>query len=61
VVQRLGETALKPVNPVSARYNLDFGAGFMEKGSRFQGALPAADDEDPLPAELLEFTVLGRV
>src|SRR5260370_29766575 len=57
MVNRLGHIPAKPGNPTCARYDLDFGAAFVQQGGRFQRALGASDHQHLLAGKPLELNM----
>src|SRR5260370_26815617 len=57
MVNRLGHQPAKPANPTRARYDLDFGAAFMQQGGRFLRALAASDHQNLFASKPLELNM----
>src|SRR5690242_18407646 len=61
MMQSLRESSLKPMYSLRSRNDLHFRPGLVQQRPRFQAALPAADDEDPLSLEATKITVFTSV
>ena len=57
MMQCLGSPSLEPMNVTGTRDDFNFGSAFMQQSCRLQGALSAADDQNPFPGKPFEVTV----